>query len=109
MQISGIGAGLNGPSLTTPGLSGSSGLAEAAGRPQDLGEGIGGGFQQMLAGLTGASNDADAAVADLATGGERDLHDVVLAVELESLSFDLAVQIRNRLLEAYSEVFRMQV
>ena len=47
--------------------------------------------------------------ADIATGGEKDLHDVVMSVEMESLAFDLAVQIRNRLVEAYSEVFRMQV
>ncbi len=51
----------------------------------------------------------DSAVAGIATGGEKDLHDVVLSVEMESLAFDLAVQIRNRLVEAYSEVFRMQV
>ena len=53
--------------------------------------------------------DGERTVADIATGGERDLHDVVLAVEMESLAFDLAVQIRNRLLEAYSEIFRMQI
>ncbi len=38
-----------------------------------------------------------------------DLHDAVLAAELESLSFDLAVQIRNRLVDAYQEIFRMSV
>ncbi|MEX2374719.1 MAG: flagellar hook-basal body complex protein FliE [Dehalococcoidia bacterium] len=100
MQISGIG-GL--------GVNAASGLSQAAGLPTNPGAEVGTGFQQMLAGLTSASGDADAAIVDLATGGERDLHDVVLAVELESLAFDLAVQIRNRLLEAYSEVFRMQV
>ena len=100
MQISGLGG---------IGTSGASGLSQAAGRPSNPGEEVGSGFEQMFAGLTSASNEADAAVADLATGGDQDLHDVVLAVELESLSFDLAVQIRNRLLEAYSEVFRMQV
>ena len=108
MQISGVG-GIGAPGLNGPTINGAGGLAEAAGRPQNPGAEIGSGFQQMLAGLTGATNEADAAVTDLALGGERDLHDVVLAVELESLSFDLAVQIRNRLLEAYSEVFRMQV
>jgi len=98
MQISGLG-----------GINAGSGLSQAAGRPSNPGEGVGSGFEQMLAGLSSASNEADAAVANLATGGDQDLHDVVLAVELESLAFDLTVQIRNRLLEAYSEVFRMQV
>ena len=52
---------------------------------------------------------SDAALADLAVGGDRDLHDVVLAVEMESIAFELAVQIRNRLVEAYQEIFRMSV
>ena len=46
---------------------------------------------------------------DLAVGGEQDLHDIVLAVEMESIAFELAVQIRNRLVDAYSEIFRMSI
>jgi flagellar hook-basal body complex protein FliE len=68
-----------------------------------------GAFGNLLAQLSSASGDADSAIAELATGGERDLHDVMLAMEMESLSFELAVQVRNRLVEAYSEIFRMQV
>jgi len=52
---------------------------------------------------------ADDAVTRLATGQDNDLHDVMLSVESEGLAFDLAVQIRNRLVDAYSEIFRMQV
>jgi flagellar hook-basal body complex protein FliE len=101
MQISGIG-GIGRLGLDT-------GLQQAVGAPVNPGQDVGHSFRQILDGLDGASREADTAVADLATGGERDLHDVVLAVEMESLAFDLAIQIRNRLLEAYSEVFRMQV
>ena len=103
MQISGIGG------LGSIGGPGNAGLTQAVGAPLNPGEDVGSSFRQILDGLSGASVEADRAVADLATGGERDLHDVVLSVEMESLAFDLAVQIRNRLLEAYSEVFRMQV
>jgi flagellar hook-basal body complex protein FliE len=38
-----------------------------------------------------------------------DLHDVVLAAEMESLAFNLAVEIRNRLVDAYGEISRMQI
>ncbi|MEX2373414.1 MAG: flagellar hook-basal body complex protein FliE [Dehalococcoidia bacterium] len=100
-SIGGIDGGL--------GLNGAGGLGDAAGVPTNPGAGTGNSFGQMLDALSGASHEADTAVADLATGGDRDLHDVVLSVEMESLAFDLAVQIRNRLVEAYSEVFRMQV
>lgn len=109
MQISGIGTGGLGIPGGLSGLNGDLGVSQAAGAPVNPGSEVGSAFEEMLASLSGASAEADTAVVDLATGGDRDLHDVVLAVEMESLAFDLAVQIRNRLVEAYSEVFRMQV
>ncbi len=66
-------------------------------------------FGGLLQALTEIEAQADAAVVDLAVGGEMDLHDVVLAVEMESIAFELATQIRNRLVDAYQEVFRMSV
>jgi flagellar hook-basal body complex protein FliE len=75
-----------------------------------IGSGDGaGGFSAILDGLNEAAVTADQAVTDVAVGGDADLHDVTLAVEMESLAFDLAVQIRNRLVDAYTEVFRMQI
>lgn len=100
MQIGGISAST---------AFGVTGLPDTLSTTSNPGETTGNSFAQMLDALSGASAEADAATTDLAVGGERDLHDVVLAVEMESLSFDLAVQIRNRLVEAYSEIFRMQV
>lgn len=66
-------------------------------------------FANLLESLSGASGKADNAVQGLATGDEKDLHDVVLAVEMESMSFELAVQLRNHLVDAWNEVFRMSV
>jgi flagellar hook-basal body complex protein FliE len=66
-------------------------------------------FGALLGSLAGSQQAADGARADIAVGADRDLHDAVLAVEMESLAFDLAVQIRNRLVDAYQEVFRMSV
>lgn len=106
MAIPGLGSITN---IGNPGIGAAGGLADAINTPANPGAGTGNAFGQMLDALSGASSEADGAVADLATGGDRDLHDVVLSVEMESLAFDLAVQIRNRLVEAYSEVFRMQV
>ena len=77
--------------------------------PAPSDEGGEGQFAQLLAGLGEMHGQSDAALADLAVGGDRDLHDVVLAVEMESIAFELAVQIRNRLVEAYQEIFRMSV
>ncbi len=107
--ISSIGGNVGGAGFGPGGIGAGGNIGTVAGAPQDPGAASGNSFQQMLDALSGTSADADGAIADLAMGGERDLHDVVLSVEMEAMAFDLAVQIRNRLVEAYSEVFRMQV
>jgi flagellar hook-basal body complex protein FliE len=94
------------------GAAGASGAADFGSLVTGSGaveSGDGGGFGQLLQGLTDAAAGADQAVTDVALGTDADLHDVTLAVEMESLAFDLAVQIRNRLVDAYQEVFRMSV
>lgn len=95
------------------GLPGALGGLGAAGAPavggQQRGEDTGSGFGGLLASLTGAQQSADNAMVDVATGSDGDMHNAVLAVEMESLQFDLAVQIRNRLVDAYQEMFRMSV
>jgi len=45
----------------------------------------------------------------MATGEDVDLHDVMIALETESLAMSLATTVRNKAVEAYQEVFRMQM
>lgn len=45
----------------------------------------------------------------LASGEAGDLHNVMIKLEQSRLSFQLMLQVRNRLLESYQEVMRMQV
>lgn len=52
---------------------------------------------------------ADATVQRLASGDGANLHTVMMDLEKAKLSFELVVQVRNRLLEGYQEVMRMQV
>jgi flagellar hook-basal body complex protein FliE len=59
--------------------------------------------------LQAVTDNADSKVAAMATGQDVDLHDVMLAVETESLTMSLATTIRNKAVEAYQEVFRMQM
>jgi flagellar hook-basal body complex protein FliE len=53
--------------------------------------------------------EADTAIQSLATGGPVTLHDTILAVQKAELSFKLMLQVRNKIVEAYQEVLRMQV
>lgn len=52
---------------------------------------------------------ADAVLAQAAVDGSQPPHQVMLALEEARLSFHLALQVRNRLLEGYQELMRMQV
>jgi flagellar hook-basal body complex protein FliE len=41
--------------------------------------------------------------------GEKDIHEVMVASEEASLSLELAIQVRNKLISVYEEFNRMQV
>ncbi len=52
---------------------------------------------------------ADGLAVDLATGKNQNIHETMLAATQAELSFNFMVQIRNKVLEAYQEVMRMQI
>jgi flagellar hook-basal body complex protein FliE len=70
-------------------------------------------FKQMLEGyldqVNGLQMRADRAVVELASGKMDNLHQVVAAVSEADLSFRLMMEIRNKLVDAYKEIMRMQV
>ena len=45
----------------------------------------------------------------LVAGEPVDLHEVMISTEEAGIAFDLLMEIRNKLLEAYQEIQRMQV
>jgi flagellar hook-basal body complex protein FliE len=51
----------------------------------------------------------DQAVQAVALGETSDLHQVMMSLEKTRLTFELALQVRNKTLEAYQELMRMQV
>ncbi len=53
--------------------------------------------------------EADAAIEALANGESKNIHDTMIAVEKANLTFNMMLQVRNKLLAAYEEVMRMQV
>ena len=63
---------------------------------------------QAINQLQSVSDNADAKVAALATGQDVELHDVMMALEAENMAMSLATNVRNKAVEAYQEVFRMQ-
>jgi len=51
---------------------------------------------------------ADNKVAQVLTGNGADVHSALIAVEKADLSFQLMMQVRNKIVSAYEEISRMQ-
>jgi flagellar hook-basal body complex protein FliE len=105
MVINGLegGAGISGISSPFP-------TAGAKDVKASTGEG---GFTQILSDMVKNANDmqvkADNAVQNFVTGQSKGLHEVMLAVEKSSISFQFLNQVRNKAIDAYHEIMRMQV
>jgi len=52
---------------------------------------------------------ADDGIRKLALGEADSLHQIMINLEEAKLSFELVVQVRNKLLDAYQELMRMQI
>lgn len=66
-------------------------------------------FNQLLEGLSDTQNTSDDLIQKLASGENVDLHQVMIAVEQTDVSFKVAMAIRDKLLDAYRDVMRMNV
>ena len=105
MEISGIGSGAGlgkvFPSSGTGGAGGARGASPLAESGNFFGE------------LVGKVNDlqtqADSKIKNMMTGESRELHEVMIAVEKAGISFQFLTQVRNKAVEAYQEIMRMQV
>jgi flagellar hook-basal body complex protein FliE len=80
--------------------------------PDSAGE-SGGTFKQALSDAVAQveqyRQSAETGVAELLSGQREDIHNVALATQRAELSFELFLQTRNKVVQAYQEVMRMQV
>ena len=53
--------------------------------------------------------DANHNIQDYATGGEIPLHQVMMSVNKAEMSLKLATQVRNKIVNAYQDIARMQI
>jgi len=66
-------------------------------------------FEDMLTTLNQSQLNSDALVEKMARGENVDLHTVMIGLEENNVNFNVALGIRDKLVEAYREVMRMQV
>jgi flagellar hook-basal body complex protein FliE len=72
-----------------------------------------GGFQEVFSSairsVEGLSADASASVERFLSGEGEELHTTVLATQKAELAFEMFMQARNKVVNAYQEIMRMQV
>jgi flagellar hook-basal body complex protein FliE len=56
-----------------------------------------------------AQLEADASVKDLIAGKTKNIHETMLQLQKADLSLKTMMQVRNKILEAYKEIMKMQV
>lgn len=66
-------------------------------------------LKDAVDGLNKTQQEAEVLTTALVTGQIEDFHTPVIAMEKASLSLGLAVTVRNKVLEAYQEIMRMQI
>ena len=66
-------------------------------------------LNKTLGELNAVQQKADKAVADLATGEVRDLHQAAIAIGKAETSMKLMLEVRNKAISAYKEIARTQL
>ena len=66
-------------------------------------------LKDKLDGVNAKQVKADDSTEAFIKGDEVDIHNVMLNAEEAKMSMELAVQVRNKLVEAYQELSRMQL
>ena len=56
-----------------------------------------------------AQTDADTAVAAVATGRSKNLHEMMISLEKADISLKALTKVRSKVIEAYQEVMRMNL
>ena len=72
-------------------------------------DGAGKFFSELVSKVNDIQVKSDKAVQGLASGENKNLNEVMIEVEKASISFQFMSQVRNKALDAYQEVMRMQV
>jgi flagellar hook-basal body complex protein FliE len=86
------------------------GMQQAA---SEVGEAGGSSFSEMLKSSVNKVNEmqtqSDQAIGELVAGRSKNIHETMLTIERADTSLKLAMQVRNKILDAYREIMRMQV
>jgi len=97
--------------MPTPGIQAPTPLGQPGeiNPSQPAGDSFGNVLGKLISDVNTKQNAATAAVDGLQSGQPVPLHQAVIAMEEANVSFQLMVEVRNKLLDSYQEMMRMQI
>ncbi len=66
-------------------------------------------LKDAISDISKLQNDADKTIAKVQLEDAGSIHEAMIALEKAGISFQVMMQVRNKILDAYQEVMRMQV
>ncbi len=90
-------------------VAGSAGVNAAQSVTPRAADGFGDTINKALEAVSDAEFAADAIAESVATGGDATVQELMVSMTKAQLNVDLLVQVRNKAVEAYQEIMRMQV
>jgi flagellar hook-basal body complex protein FliE len=94
VSVASLGAAAASPAAASPAASGESFLAS---------------LQDALGRLNETQAQADESVQALLTGRTTNIHETMIALQKADVSFQVMLQVRNKVVSAYEEIMRMQL
>ena len=85
------------------------GVGKAGAAAGGSGGGFGGMLEKAIGSVDQSQQDATKAASQVLTGGPTELASVVAKTQQAELTLQLATQVRNKVVEAYQEIMRMNV
>lgn len=96
MRIDGLGAAVTGKSTISNVV-----------KPSE--SGFGETIKNAITGVNELQTEADELAKKLASGDAVDIHEAMIAMQKASMALQFTVQVRNKIIEAYQEIMKMQV
>lgn len=83
--------------------------ASSAGGPRETGDDFAALLRRQLENVAQMQADADKNVEDLLSGRTQNISDVFVAARKAQVAFGLLMEVRNKMLDAYSELKQLRV
>lgn len=80
-------------------------LSDTARMARDIGRG----FSDGVTNLSGVQKEAEDAMETFAAGGDISVHEVMIASQKSTLAMQMAIQLRNQMINAYTEFKNLRV